>query len=138
MRHRRLLLLLGVVLLLFLVACDSYTQSGVRSSNVQDMTGGKVTTRVGQANGTITEEIEVEDITGLILDAKVTLSVGGGSFKIELLDEDGQVTLALEASDGQTVEGQGWMVTDSFGAASYRVTAVDASDVEYAIEYVFR
>jgi hypothetical protein len=138
MRHSRHFLLLGAVLLLLLVACDSYTQSGVRSSNVQDMTGGKVTTRVGKANGTITEEIEVEDIAGLILDSTVTLSVGGGSFKIELLGEDDQVTLTLEAHEGQSVEGQGWMVTDSFGAASYRVSAVDAEDVEYVIEYVFR
>jgi hypothetical protein len=126
------------MLLLLLVACDSYSQSGVRSSNVQDMTGGKVTTRIGQANGTITEEIEVEDIAGLILDSTVALSVGGGSFKIELLGEDDQVTLTLEAGPGESVEGQGWMVTDSFGAASYRVTAVEAKDVEYVIEYVFR
>lgn len=138
MRHSRRFLLLGAVLLLLLVACDSYTQSGVRSSNVQDMTGGKVTTSAGKANGTITEEIEVEDIEGLILDSTVTLSVGSGSFKIELLGEDDEVTLALEAHGGQTVEGQGWMVTDSFGAASYRVTAVEAADVEYVIEYVFR
>lgn len=138
MRHSRHFLLLGAVLLLLLVACDSYSQSGVRSSTVQDMTGGKVTTSAGKANGTITEEIEVEDIAGLILDSTVQLSVGGGSFKIELLGEDDQVTLTLEAHEGQSVEGQGWMVTDSFGAASYRVTAVDAEDVEYVIEYVFR
>jgi hypothetical protein len=30
------------------------------------------------------------------------------------------------------------MVTDGFGDASYRVTATEAEDVEYSIEYVFR
>lgn len=138
MRHIKFLLLFGLGLLLFLGACDSYSQTGVRSSTVQDMSGGRITTSVSKANGTITEDIEVEGIADLILDATVTLSVGSGSFKIELLDEDDQVTLALEARDGQTVDGQGWMVTDAFGDASYRVTAVEAEDVEYTIEYTFR
>jgi hypothetical protein len=102
------------------------------------MSGGRITTSVSKANGTITEDIEVEGIADLILDATVTLSVGSGSFKIELFDEDDQVTLALEARDGQIVDGQGWMVTDAFGDASYRVTAVEAEDVEYTIEYTFR
>jgi hypothetical protein len=138
MRNTRLFLLLGLVLLLFLAACDSYSQTGVRSTSQQTMSGGKITTSVNRANGTITEDIEVEGVADLILDADVTLSVGAGSFKIELLGEDDQVTLALEARDGQSVTGQGWMVTDGFGDASYRVTAVEAEDVEYTIEYTFR
>ena len=138
MRNMRHFLLLGLALALFVVACDSYSQTGVRSSNVQDMSGGRVTTSVSKANGTITEAIEVEGIADLILDATVTLSVGSGSFKIELLGEDEQPTLTLEAHAGQTVDGQGWMVTDSFGEASYRVTATEAEDVEYNIEYTFR
>jgi hypothetical protein len=138
MRNFRYFLLLGLALVLFVAACDSYSQTGVRSSSVQDMSGGQVTTSVSKANGTITEGIEVEGVADLILDANVTLSVGSGSFKIELLGEDDQATLTLEARDGQTVEGQGWMVTDSFGEASYRVTAVEAEDVEYMIEYTFR
>lgn len=138
MRSIRLFLAAGLVLLLVLGACDSYSQTGVRSSNVQDMSGGKITTSIGKVNGTITEEITVEGVADLILDATVTLSVGSGSFKIELLGEDDQVTLALEARGGQTLDGQGWMVTDGFGEASYRVTAVEAEDVEYTIEYTFR
>ena len=138
MRNLRYLFFVGLALILFVVACDSYSQTGVRSSNVQDMSGGRVTTSVGKANGTITEGIEVEGVAGLILEANVTLSVGSGSFKIELLGEDDQPTLTLEAGAGQTVEGQGWMVTDGFGEASYRVTAVEAGDVEYMIEYTFR
>jgi len=64
--------------------------------------------------------------------------VGAGSYKIELLGENDEVTLALEAQGGETLTGQGWMVTDAFGDASYRVTAVQAEDVEYRIEYSFR
>ena len=30
------------------------------------------------------------------------------------------------------------MVTDAFGEADYRVTAAEAEDVEYLIEYTFR
>lgn len=138
MRNIRLVLLLGLVLLLFLGACDSYSQTGVQSSSQQTMSGGKITTRASKANGTITEGITVEGVADLILDASVTVSVGAGSYKIELLGEDDQVTLALEARDGQTVDGQGWMVTDGFGEASYRITAVEAEDVEYTIEYTFR
>jgi len=138
MRNIRFFLLVGLVMLLFLGACDSYSQTGVQSTSQQTMSGGKITTRVNKANGTITENIEVEGVADLILDASVTLFAGAGSFKIELLGEEDQVTLALEARDGQTVKGQGWMVTDGFGDASYRVTAVEAEDVEYTIEYTFR
>jgi hypothetical protein len=138
MRNVRYLFLVGLALALFVVACDSYSQTGVRSSTVQDMSGGRVTTSVGKANGTSTESIEVEGVADLILESYVTLSVGSGSFTIELLGEDDQPTLTLEAGAGQTVEGEGWMVTDGFGEASYRVTAVEAEDVEYLIEYTFR
>jgi hypothetical protein len=30
------------------------------------------------------------------------------------------------------------MVTDAFGEASYRVTATEAEDVEYTLDYTFR
>jgi hypothetical protein len=68
----------------------------------------------------------------------VTLTVGTGSYKIELLDESDEVTLVVEAKAGESKTGQGWMVTDGFGEASYRVTAVEAGGVEYTIEYAFR
>jgi hypothetical protein len=139
MRRTRLMLGLGLALLLLsLAACEGYTQTGVKTSSHSSTTGGDLTVRVGKANGSVIEDLETAGSGGWILDAEVTLTVGEGSYKIELLDGEDQVTLTLEASSGQTVSGHGTMVTDAFGEASYRVTAVDAEDVEYTIEYTFR
>lgn len=131
--------LLGLVILaLLLAACEGYSQTGVRTTSHQGTNGGNLTTKVNKANGSIEEEIEVEGGAGLILDADVTLSVEKGSFKIELLGENEQVTLTLEARDGQAVSGHGQMVVDTFDEANYRVTATEAENVEYTIEYTFR
>jgi hypothetical protein len=129
----------GVLLLvaLLVTGCEGYTEMNSRSSGHQDGNGGDVRASLGKANGTSTKDLETQ-AGGVILDANVTLSVGAGSYKIELLGENDEVTLALEAQGGERVSGQGWMVADAFGDASYRVTAVDAEDVEYRIEYTFR
>jgi hypothetical protein len=131
---------LGLLLLLLLAACEGYTQSGVKTVENQTMSGGELSVSIGKANGTIVEDIEIGtgSPAGLMLDADVTLSVGKGSYRIELLGDNDEVTLALEAADGQTVSGQGWMATDGFGEAHYRVTAVEAEDVSYTLEYTFR
>jgi len=138
MRKLALMTLIVLVLLGLLGGCSSSTQSGVRTSEHQSLTGGDLTVQIKSANGTGTEDMEIEGGSGLTLDAEVTLSVGSGSYKIELLGEDDAVTLTLEAQGGQTVSGSGWMVVDSFDEASYRVTAVDARDVQYTIAYAFR
>lgn len=139
MRRIIVVSLLGlVVLALFLTACEGYSQTGARTSSQQGANGGNLTTKANKANGTLEEAIEIEGGSGLILEADVTLSVEKGSFKIELLGEDGQVTLTLEARDGQAVSGHGQMVVDSFDEANYRVTATEAENVEYTIEYTFR
>jgi PBP1b-binding outer membrane lipoprotein LpoB len=122
---------------LLLVSCAGYTESNGRSSEQHGGSGGSVTAYAGKANGTSTKDLETR-AAGAILDANVILAVGKGSYKIELLGENDEVTLVLEAQDGQTVSGQGWMVADSFGDASYRVTAVEAENVEYVIEYIYR
>ena len=138
MSKRKLLVVsLLLVAALLLTGCEAYTEMNSRSSQQQDGSGGKTTVSVGEANGTSTKDLETE-VSGAILDAIVTLKVGSGSYKIELLDENDQVTLALEALGGETVSGQGLMAADAFGDASYRVTAVEAEDVEYSIEYTFR
>lgn len=139
MRRTRWLVGLGLVLLiLVLVACEGYSQSGVKTSSSSNTSGGKLTVRADKANGSIIQDMETASAGGWTLDAEVTLTVGRGSYKIELLGEDEQVTLTLEAGAGETVSGQGWMITDAFGEASYRVTAVEAEDVEYTIDYTFR
>lgn len=130
-------LLVLVVAMLLLAGCEGYTEMNARSSEHQNGNGGTLTASAGKANGTSTKALATLG-NGAILDATVTLSVGAGSYKIELLGENDEVTLVLDAQGGETVTGQGWMVTDAFGEASYRVTAVQAEDVEYRIEYTFR
>ncbi|MFC2029906.1 hypothetical protein ACFLWA_04155 [Chloroflexota bacterium] len=128
------------VLALLLVACEGYSQSGVSSQTRSGLNGGEQRVRVGKASGTSEQDIEVEDgsSTDLVLETDVTLSVGKGMFRIELLGQDDQVTVELEARDGQTVSGRGQMVVDAFGDASYRVTAEDAENVEYTINWTYR
>jgi hypothetical protein len=122
---------------LLLVACAGYTEQGSKESNHQGASGGDLTVELGKANGTSTKSIQVEGGSDLTLETHVTLAVGIGSYKIELLGQDDQVTLVLEANAGQTVEGQGQMVTDSFGEGSYRVTAKNAEKITYVIEYTY-
>jgi hypothetical protein len=139
MRGTRWLVGLGLALLILsLVACEGYSQTGVQSASSSSTNGGTLTVRAKKANGSVTEDLETAAAGGWILDADVTLTVGKGSYKIELLGEDDQVTLTLEAGAGETVSGQGWMITDGFGEASYRVTAVEAEEVEYTIDYTYR
>jgi hypothetical protein len=133
----RLLALL--VLSLVLAACggSGYTQTGATTTSRQGMGGGEVTVGISKANGAATQKIEDAGGPGDELEVDVTLAVGKGSYKIELLGKDDQVTLALEARDGETVEGHGRMLTDSFGEASYRVTAANAENVDYVLEYTY-
>jgi hypothetical protein len=139
MHKTRWVALLGLVLLLVLLTgCEGYTETGARVSEHQDLNGGDLTARINKANGTAERSIELEADSGLVLEADVTLTVAKGTFKIELLGEDDQVTLTLEASNGQSVSGHGQMVTDAFGEADYRVTATEAEGVEYSIVYTFR
>lgn len=127
-----------VLLALLLVACEGYTESMARTSSSQTVSGGRLTAHIGKANGSVVQDLETGAGSVVSLDSSVTLAVGRGTYKIELLGEDDQVTLTLEASAGETVSGEGWMVTDAFGEAAYRVTAMEAEDVDYQIDYTFR
>lgn len=140
MRHfvRGMRWALPILLMLVLVGCEGYTESSARTSSSQTMSGGRLTVHIGKANGSIVQDLETSAAAAATLDATVTLAVGKGTYKIELLGDDGQVTLTLEARDGQTVSGEGWMVTDAFGEAGYRITATEAENVDYQIEYTFR
>jgi hypothetical protein len=140
MNKRKLMVGLSLLMIvaLLLAGCEGYTEMNARTAEHHDGGGGKVTVGMGKANGTSTKTLETAASGTAILDANVVLKVGKGSYKIELLGENEEVTLVLEAQGGQALSGQGWMVTDGFGDASYRVTATEAEDVEYSIEYVFR
>jgi hypothetical protein len=118
-------------------ACEGYSQTGVKTTSHQGLNGGDLSVRVGKASGSITQEIEAEGRAGVTLEADVTLTVEKGTFKIELLGANDQVTLSLEAHDGQTMSGHGQMVVSMAEEANYRVTATDAENVEYTIEYTF-
>lgn len=127
-----------ILLVLLLVACEGFSATGSSERTNAGLFGGDVTVRYKSANGSVSESIETEGEPEQVLDAVVTLSVEKGAFKIELLGEDDEVTLVLEASDGQTVSGGGQMVLDSFSEANYRVTATEAENVEYTIQYEFQ
>ena len=129
---------LSLLVVVLLAGCEGYTEMNSSSSEHHDASGGAVTVATGKANGTSTKDLETEASGEAILDATVVLKVGSGSYKIELLGENDEVTMVLDVQGGQALSGVGWMITDAFGDASYRVTAVEAEDVEYRIEYVFR
>lgn len=127
-----------ILLALLLVACESLSATGSSETANAGAFGGDVTVRYQKANGSVSESIETQGEPDQVLDAIVTLTVEQGAFKIELLGEDEVMTLVLEARDGQTVSGEGQMVLDSFSEANYRVTATEAENVEYTINYAFR
>jgi hypothetical protein len=138
MRKASLIALAVVLLLSAATGCQGYTQTGAKSSSQQDRNGGRIREQIKKANGTGSQDIEVSGGGGLTLETDVTLTVETGSFTIELLGEDDEVTLVLQARDGETVSGHGQMVVDTFGEAGYRVTAVEAGNVDYSMEYTFR
>jgi hypothetical protein len=138
MRRTRLVGLVIALVAVVLVACAGYTEQGPKTSEHQGADGGDLTVEIGKANGTTTKSIELEGAADQTLDTDVTLAVGLGSYKIELLGANDEVTLVLEANAGETVEGHGQMVTDSFGEASYRVTATNAEKVTYVMVYTFQ
>lgn len=139
MRKFRVANVLGLTVLCgILAACAGYTETGAKTTSHQGANGGDMTVEISKASGTTEKDVEVEGSADLVLEVDVTLAVGIGTYTIELLGKDNQVTLALEARDGETVSGHGQMVTDSFGQAGYRVTAVDAEKVAYGFEYTFR
>ena len=126
------LILVSVVLL---TACESsYTVTGSSERSHITNRSGWLEKSIKKANGSVTQEIEV-DWSGRRLEATVTLEVSEGTFGIELLDGEGNVTLSLEASAGRPASGRGYMETDTFGDAKYRVTAAEARDVKYRIEF---
>ncbi len=129
----------AIVLSLALVvaACEGgYSASGVReSSQVVGGRGGWIEKRIRSANGSVTQTIEV-DLSGRRLDTEVTLEVEEGTFTIELLDAEGNVTLAVQATPGNPTSGRGYMESRG-GEVEYRVTAAEAKGVHYRLEFAF-
>lgn len=131
------MMLVGL-LALALTACEGgYTARNERTSESHTGTTGEIDVHIGGANGSATKKIEFEYYDAVV-DVEVTLEVEQGTFKLEFLGEDEEVTLALEASSGQKMSGSGYMVTDSFGEGEYRVTATEAGGISYHISYRVR
>jgi hypothetical protein len=133
------------LLVLCLASCTSMTTSGGSVKAGHSGRAGVLEVSHAKANGLTTrdvgeDDVELDDIVsaGDVLEVDLTLAVGKGSFKIELLGQDGQVTLALEARDGETLAGHGQIVVDDSGNVPYRVTAVEAENVDYYMEYTIQ
>jgi hypothetical protein len=132
-RHHCAGLLLAFILLL--TACEGgFTATGSSERSHTTVNSGWIEKSIRKANGSATQKIEIE-WPGRRLETNVTLEVGGGTFRIELLDGEGNVTLSVEATPGRPVSDSGFMKADAFGDARYRVTAVEAKDVKYRIEF---
>lgn len=135
-----------VLLALLLVSCEGgYVTTGTSTRAGREGPGGFVIVTARSANGTTVKDLADDDESlddvlaeGVLVEVEADLKVGAGSVKIEFLGEDDAVTATLEAREGESVTGRGQMVTDVFGDARYRVTAVEAKDVEYAIYYVIQ
>jgi hypothetical protein len=85
----------------------------------------------------VTKDVELSSFaSGGTVAVDVILSLDAGSYKIELLGQGGDVTSTIEASGGESVSGRGEMAVDSFGEASFRVTAVEAQGVEYTMTFL--
>lgn len=126
------------LLALSITACEGgYTTRGENITMTQAGMGGEIDAHIDSASGSITKDVEF-DCADCFVDVNVTLQVVQGSFKLEFLGEDDEVTLTLEASPGEQASGSGYMVTDGFGEGEYRVTADEAQDVSYHISYQMR
>jgi len=126
---------LTLAVILLLAACEGgYMTSGSSHRSHIGMQDGWFEKSIKKANGSAIQKIEA-DQPGRRLEATVTLEVGEGTFGIELLDQEGNGTLSLEAAPGRPASGSGTMETNAFGEARYRVTAVEARDVKYRIEF---
>jgi len=124
-----------IALALLLAACEGgFSATGSSERSHITVNSGWIEKSFKKANGSTTQKIEL-DWPGRRVETTVTLEVGEGTFHIELLDGEGNVTLSLEATPGRPANGSGFMKADSFGDARYRVTAVEAKDVKYRLEF---
>ncbi len=125
-----------VFISVILVACEGgYVTSGSRESSQLGSRGGWLEKSIRSANGSVTQSLEV-GVSGLRLETYVTLEVEEGLFTIELLDEERNPTLSLQASPGNPASGRGYMVSRA-GDANYRVIAEEAKGVHYRLEFEF-
>jgi hypothetical protein len=118
-----------------LTACgEGFIATGTSEKSHFAGKNGWLERSIKKANGSAVQKIELER-PGRRLYTNVTLEVGEGTFQIELMDGEGNVTLTLEATSGQPASDSSLVTTGPFGDVKYRVTAVEAKDVKYRIEF---
>jgi hypothetical protein len=129
---------LSIVFILLLSACGKgFIATGVSESSQFDRNNGWLEKSYQQANGSTIQEIELGR-PGRTLSIDIALTLGEGAFQIELLDVHGDVRQIIDGTPGQTVNSFGVVETGPFGNAKYRVTAVEATDVKYRMEFDIR
>ena len=127
-----------ITVVLMLSACEGgLTLVGQSERSRLSGQSGWVETTIRKANGSATRDLEL-GWSSVGIETTVALEVDEGSFLIELLDGDDNVTLSLEATPGQPATGSGYMETDTFGDAEYRVMAVQAIGVRYRFDFGVR
>jgi hypothetical protein len=96
-----------IALVLLLAACEAgFSATGSSERSRITVNSGWIEKSFKKANGSATQKIEL-DWPGRRVEATVTLEVGEGTFHIELLDVEGNVTLSLEATPGRPASGSG-------------------------------
>lgn len=88
---------------------------------------------IKQANGLTTETIKLKDVKNRRLETEVKLEVERGNVRLELLDNKGQPTVSITSTPRQTVLGKGYLVADASGLIKYRITAIEAENINYSL-----
>jgi hypothetical protein len=142
--RKPVILITLVVVALLLASCEGgYTTTGGSTRSGHSGGAGWIEVSSKTASGTISESIDEENqsldnvlMSGDVLECDVTLTAGAGTFK--MLGANDAVTLTLESTDGKTVSGHGQIIANAFADAAYRVTATEAKDVSYRIDYTLQ
>lgn len=128
----------ATVLALLLAACEGgLTLTGASESSRMSPQSGWIEISARKVNGSSVRDLELQWGDARV-DTTVALEVGAGSLRIELLDEDDNPTLSLEATPGQPASGSGYVDTDWDGEGSYRMTAAEAENVRIRFEFEVR
>jgi hypothetical protein len=128
----------AAVLALLLAACEGgLTLTGASESSRMSPQSGWIEISARKVNGSSVRDLELQWGDARV-DTTVALEVGAGSLRIELLDEDDNSTLSLEATPGQPASGSGYVDTDWDGEGSYRMTAAEAENVRIRFEFEVR
>ena len=134
MKRDRVLFVTVAILILAALACEGsggYTVSRRSLGNT-----GHIEVKIGSVGETKSENLEIdEDFAWDTVELDIVLEVQSGACRVEFLDEDGNIALALDAEPGQSAQGNVTLDTDGNGKVNYRVVAEDAQEIKIIIDY---